>query len=62
MAEYEKNTPMVYCRVVVTFGYKKANKKVVRQVPNWSDIWPKTNMKHIKNTRIYLLVHTYVCF
>ena len=28
MAEYEKKIP--YCRVVVTFGYKKANKKVVR--------------------------------
>ena len=66
MAEYEKNTPMVYCRVVVTFGYKKkiqANKKVVRQVPNWSDIWPNTNMKYIKThvcTQSYL--YTYVCF
>ena len=27
MAEYEKNTPMVYCRVVVTFGYKKKSSK-----------------------------------
>ena len=32
MAEYEKNTPMVYCRVVVTFGYKK-----IKQIKKLSD-------------------------
>ena len=32
MAEYEKKIPMVYCRVVVTFGYKK-----IKQIKKLSD-------------------------
>ena len=59
MAEYEKKIPCC-----CDFWIQKkiqANKKVVRQVPNWSDIWPKTNMKYIK-THVCTYPYTYVCF